>query len=155
MIKLNNSSSRSPAVSRRGFWLGLFSEALSLREEIKGIPQCSLDEIGRVPEAVAAEMVPVWMNGHEPDIRPDGIYRSDKDGRSVCVLTLAPREKAMLAQYDCGRNLRVISRYMAGEYGLTSEEAFDETRELFVRLCLVGLCHPAAAHIIIEGGCDE
>ena len=152
MTKSNYTASRSPVVSRRGFWQGLFSEALSLREEIKGIPQCSLDDIDKVPDAVAAEMTPVWMNGREPDIRQDGIYRTDKDGRSICVLALTPREKTMLAQYGCGRNLQVISQNIALEYGLTEDEAFAAARGLFARLCMAGLCHPAAAYIIEDPG---
>jgi len=148
MTGSNRPASRSPEVSRRGFWRGLLSEALSFSEEVRGVPQCSLDEIGLVPDDVIAEMIPVWMNGREPDILPDGICRKGKDGRIVYALKLEPREQTMLAQYGCGRNLLSISQYIAGEYGLMADEAFAATRGLFVRLCLAGFCHPAAAYNI-------
>jgi len=122
-------------------------EVLSLHEEVKGVTQQSLSDIGSVPDAVAAEMIPVWMRGREPDIRPDGIYRTGKDGQIICVRTLATHEQAMLLQYNCGRNLKVISQHVARESGLAADVAFAATKGLFCQLCLAGLCHPAAAHL--------
>ena len=146
MTNSKHPASSSRATSRRGFWRSFLGEALSIHEEVKGVTQCFLDDIGNAPDAVAAEMIPVWMNGREPDIRPDGIYRTDKDGTAVCVLALDSREQAMLAQYNGGRNLRGISEYIAREYGTIEDESFVAARDLFVKLCLAGFCHPAAAH---------
>ncbi|MDR1726944.1 MAG: hypothetical protein LBT74_03285 [Acidobacteriota bacterium] len=132
--------------SRRGFWRGLLGEAMRFHEEVRGIAQCSLGDIDKVPGEVVAEMTPVWMDGREPDIRDDGVYRTRKGGDVVCVKILAPCEHAMLAQYDGGKNLRAIARRVARDHGLAEEEAFAAARSLFVRLCQAGFCHPAAAH---------
>jgi hypothetical protein len=142
-------------VSRRGFWRGLLQETLSFHEEVKGITQCFLDDIGNLPDAVAAEIIPVWMNGREPDIRPNGIYQTGKDGKTVCVLALTAREQAMLAQYNGGRNLNAISQCIALEFGLAADKAFASTRDLFTQLCLAGFCHPAAAHNIEDRGTSK
>ena len=142
---------RSSGVSRRGFWSSLAGELLNVGEAVKGVAQLSLNDIGSVPDDVAAEMIPVWRRGREPDIREDGVYRPGKDGQPVRVRALTVQERAMLAQYNCGRNLKVISQYVAQDFGLAPGEAFAATKNVFVQFCQTGLCHPAATHGIREG----
>ena len=136
-----------PDKGRRGFWrqlLGVFVEA---GERCRGVEHQSLQDIDTVPDAVVAEMIPVWMEGQNVEVRGDGIYRVDPECEATCLHRLTAREKAMVRQYGCGRNLQVIADRVARERGVDRETAFRATRDLFVRLCQRGICRPAAAHV--------
>ena len=136
-----------PPVSRRRFWRQLLGEALSISEEVRGIPQQSLQDLGTLPDGVVGEMVPVWRAGVPPEIREDGLYRRGKDGELVRAHIFAEHEKAMVGQYACGRNLRAIADHVAQDAGLDREAAFAAVKALFVKFSERGWSHPAAAHV--------
>lgn len=149
---------QAAGVGRRAFWRNLAGAVVAMRDELHGIAQQSLREIGGVPDSVLAEMVPVWMDGRPVEIRDDGIYLAGATGRDG--VTLPPRlvhsfgawERIMADQYGCGRNLRAIAEHTAQAAAMDTATAFTATRALFVKLCERGLCHPAAAHVVNRGG---
>lgn len=134
--------------ARRNLWRAVLGGVLVARDELRGIPQLNLSELGAVPDAVLAEMVPVWKADMALEIRDDGVYRAAPGRPAACVHAFAPHEKRMVDQYACGRNIRTIADYAADDAGLDSAAAFQAARALFVRLCQAGVCHPAAAHAI-------
>jgi len=144
---------RATDLGRRGFWRSLAGEVLSICEEIGGVAHQSLKEIESVPDAVLAEMVPVWRDGRAPEIGDDGIYvpaAKAAEGEPPPLKLFHPFEafeRMMVDQYGCGRNLRVIAEHVARESGMDEASAFSATRALFAKLCRRGLCHPAAAHL--------
>jgi hypothetical protein len=144
---------RATDLGRRGFWRSLAGEALSICDEFRGITHQSLREIASVPDAVMAEMVPVWRDGRPPEIHDDGIYvpaGRAANGESPPLKlfhSFAAFERMMVDQYACGRNLRVIAEHVARASGMDEAAAFAATRLLFAKLCRRGLCHPAAAHL--------
>jgi len=144
---------RAANLGRRRFWRNFAGEVLSICEEIGGVAHQSLQEIDKVPDAVLAEMVPVWREGRTPEIGDDGIYvpaGKVADGETPpleLVHPFAAFEKMMADQYACGRNLRAIAQQVGQAAGLDEAAAFAATRALFVKLCRRGLCHPAAAHL--------
>jgi hypothetical protein len=133
-------SRRNFARNLLGLW-GMFQEGLD------GAPQLSLSDLGSVPDHVLAEMVPVWRDQPAPEIREDGLYVAAPDGIVTCAHAFAPHERAMVSQYACGRNIQTIADTVAAASGIPAAVAFEVARELFVKLCRQGLCHPAAAHV--------
>ena len=132
--------------NRRSFWRALAGEMLVIRDEFRGVARQSLQHIDRVPDAVLAEMIPVWMEGTLIEVRADGIYQPAANGEIICRHRFGEHEKIMVDQYACGRNLQVIANQVSLESDRVPDQVFQATKALFVRLCQQGLCHPAAAH---------
>lgn len=124
--------------------LGLFG---MFQEALQGTPQRSLGDLASGPDHVLGEMVPVFREGQDIFPCQDGLYRLDEQGREIRLYSIAAHEQLMVAQYDCGRNLQTIADTLATQTELTSEQAFAATKDLFLRLCREGWCHPAAAHL--------
>ncbi len=139
-------------LSRRRFWRCLFREFLSIHGELHGNTQHRLKEISDVPDEVLAEMVPTWTDGDIPEIRDNGLYlakaKEHESEASVmhCCHTFQGHEKFIVDQFDCGRNIQVISEFLALAANMSEGMAFVKTKNLFVRLCGYGLCRPSAEH---------
>jgi hypothetical protein len=157
MSDQKNKSDRDVDLGRRGFWRSLAGEMLAIHDELHGIPQQSLRDVGGAPDSVLAEMVPAWMNGRPPVIQDDGVYLESPKARDGAprppkrIHSFKAYEKMMVDQYACGRNLQTIAEHVALASGMDAAEAFAATRALFVELCGHGLCHPAAAHLRGQG----
>jgi len=136
--------SEQPIADRRAFFRRLF--------DFGHQPQLLLADIPKLPDSVVAEMIPVWMEGVEFDIRDDGIYCQNPEGEVYCAHAFSGHEIAMLDQYACGRNLRCIADNVAHATGVSCDEAFAAARALFEKLCEYGWCHPAAAHFDTSSG---
>lgn len=149
----NAATSKSANQARRQFWQYMIGTILNLGDSLKGIHQQSLENIGQVPEAVLCEMIPVWMEGMLMDLREDGLYQQSEKGETVCVYFFAEHEKAIVDQFNCGRNLKVISDHLVKDTNMERSAAFNTTKALFVHFCQRGWCHPAAAHFLFEGEC--
>jgi len=136
----------TPRLDRRGFWRGLLGEMVVAAEEMRGIGHHSLREIACLPDAALAEVVPVWRDGVHLEIRTDGVYRHRRRSATVRVHAFGRWEKMIVDQYACGRNLKTIADQVASVSGVDAEDVFKVTKELFVRLCRCGCCHPAMGH---------
>jgi hypothetical protein len=136
---------------RRRFWADLLGEVWSVSEEIRGIVQQPLSDIGRLADSVLEEMVPVWMEDAPLEIRQDGIYRKGPDEKITCKYSFTPLEKMIVDQYGCGRNLETIADHVAEALYMEKRQAFEATKNLFIQLCRRGWCHPAASHVLEKG----
>lgn len=116
-------------------------------EEMRGIGHHTLQELRRLPDSVLAEVVPVWREDMNLEIREDGIYRQQSDATAVRVHLFAVYEKMMVDQYACGRNLRTIADQVAAATSVDPDSAFQATKDLFLRLCECQCCHPAVPPI--------
>jgi hypothetical protein len=118
----------------------------AVSQEMSGVQQMRLQDLGELPEGVLAEMVPVWRAGLVVEVREEGLFCPGAEGEVRCVYGFAPYEKLMVDQYAGGRNLQTIAEHVARQSGMTAEEAFAATKALFLKLCRQGYCHPAASH---------
>ena len=55
-------------------------------------------------------------------------------------------EKRILDSFDGQHSVEAISFQIAGEFGQSSEEAYQQVKTLFIRLARYAICHPAQAH---------
>jgi len=135
------------SLGRKHFWRACLREVLAVRDEMRGVPQESLDNLAALPDSVVKEMVPVWRNPEAVDVREDGLYiTSGRPPVKTRVCPLTDQERLMVDQYGCGRNLQTIAEHLVGYAGLNAAAAFEAAKELFVRLARRGYCHPAASH---------
>jgi hypothetical protein len=131
---------------RRQFWRDLLGEAVVVAEEMCGIGHHSMREIPNLPDSILAEIVPVWREGVNVEIREDGIYRSESKGEAIRIHQFEGYEKMIADQFACGRNLKTIAGHVASASGLDTDSVFKMTKDLFIGLCQCRCCHPAASH---------
>jgi hypothetical protein len=137
-----------PDLGRRRFWRDMVGAVMGLGDDVRGIPRQSMRDVGNLPDHILAEMVPAWMEARPVEVRQDGLYRpATRKAPARCVHPFAENDLIMVDQYACGRNLRAIAAHLASVAEITPDQAFAATRDLFIRLCKGGWCHPAAAHI--------
>jgi len=97
---------------------------------------------------VVEEMIPVWREGYKIEVRDDGLYLPGKGSEGPALVhRFRDRERPVVEQFACGRNLRTIAGYVATQTGMPPADAFQMTRRVFVQLSQRGLCHPAACHL--------
>ena len=122
-------------------------EIVFIGEEFRGIGHKSLKEISNLPDSIIAEIVPVWREGVFFEIRKDGLYSSGNNGEQKCKYLFKPYENMIVDQYSCGRNLSTIAYYVAEESDIKVKKAFEITKNLFIRFCQYGWCHPATSNL--------
>lgn len=131
------------AMSRRAFFKSIARETTSLTDELKGIPQCRLDELSLLPTERLERICPVIL----PDVKIliDGQrLRALRKGEPKPIPLLEHESEAafLLSQFDGLSTLRVISERLASKTKKDFDRAFDRVRAAFLRLVDLGLSVP-------------
>jgi len=132
--------------ARRRFFKQFAGETIAWFEEIQGKPQYRLMDIGQIPDAQLAEMV--------PQIRPDVEIVPQKERicarlrGNAALINLFPANHTDLFLFNHFNGVNSIGR-IAGELsigmGLSKEESFVLVRAFFLRMVRLSVCIPRNA----------
>lgn len=133
--------------SKRSFLKSFLIETLSIAEELRGIPQYRIDELVNVPDEIFKNMVPVF-HGNKPSRVEDGwiLLKDDSSEELRRYYKFKNHEENIFRCFDGNHSISGICNFLQAEFGLNSEETYEQTRSLFIYLAQAGLCHPAGGH---------
>ena len=133
--------------SKRSFFKSFLIEFLSMAEEFNGIPQYRVDELEKVPDHILKDMVPV-VNVNKPSRIEDNwiLLKDVTNGTFKRYYKLKNYEGYMFRCFDGNHSISGICNLLEVEFSLDSEEAYAQTKSLFIRLAQAGLCHPVGVH---------
>lgn len=130
--------------TKRSYLKALFTEAVSLFEEVNGKPQYLLADLQKVPDEIIQDMVPVFSNITHSRIE-DGwlLLRDESSGQFVRRHALQGLEQYILDRFDGRHSIKGICNCLAADHGLTWLTAFHLVKDIFVHCTKAGICHPA------------
>ena len=87
--------------SKRSFLKSFLAETISIIEEFRGIPQHRIDELGKVPDHIFKNMVPV-INVNKSSRLEDGwlLLKDDTDGEFVRSYRFKNHEEYIFSRFD-------------------------------------------------------
>lgn len=135
---------RERSCSRRGFFQAFAVEALSAVREVNGIPQCRVEELYELPDAVLARMVPTPGPPGPFRCEEGRVVRVDERGRVTPVRVFTESEDRALRLFDGRRSLGAIAAELSEGRG--RDEAFRVARVLFCDLAQWLVFVPASSH---------
>jgi len=144
---------RSDAMRRRHFFRSFLGEAVSAIDEVRGRPQFSVDEIGRLPDSILRRMRPVMESQGPYSIEQDRLLLTEKGTTErKAVYTFEAWELDVIARFDGASNLDAIARAHASAQNVDFAVAYQRARSLFVALSSYMVCRPADAHERVKPG---
>ena len=132
---------------RRGFFRRLLAEAGATVDEIRGIPQCRISQIPELPDEKLARFT-VRIRPEAAVSLRKGVTTAqapgDGDGMGeVELFRSGERAQFIFNRFDGRADLLAIADETHELFGLEIDEAFDEVKGLFLRLCALGVGAPA------------
>ena len=148
MVTRLKARKRSDSMRRRHFFRSFLGEAVSAVDEIRGRPQLSIDDIGRLPDSVLRTMRPV-RDALGPYLIEQGQLLRGEPGdpaRRQIVYVFESWELDVLARFDGRSTLDAIAQAHATSHKIDVETAYKRAKSLFVALASYLVCRPADAH---------
>ena len=133
---------------RRHFFRSFLGETVSAVDEIRGRPQLSIDEIGRLPDSILRTMRPVRDVLGPYSIEQGQLLWSEPGGaaRKTVVYAFESWELDVLGRFDGRSTLDAIAQAHATSQNIDIETAYKRARSLFVALASYLVCRPADPH---------
>lgn len=129
-------------LTRRQFFAGLMNEVRAFAHSEEQ-PVYRLSDLGDMPDAELAFVVPVLLPGSEVAEREGFMWGKAPGGRNG--VRLFPADSAarfVQEQFDGQRSIVEASRNLAGQFGWEKQSAFAYVRGVFLWLVLAKLCAP-------------
>jgi hypothetical protein len=141
----------SGSMQRRYFFRSFLGQAVSVVGEIRGRPQLSLEELGRLPDTVVRTMRPV-----RDKLGPYSIEGSELVLKRVgsaereVVYAFGAWELDVIARFDGRSTLWEIAQAHASSQKVHAAAAYHGARSLFIALASYLVCRPSDAHERVE-----
>ncbi len=131
--------------SRRYFFRDLLSETIGTMEEIRGIRQCDLGEITKLPDSSIGKMIPIAAGRGAYRLSEDTLIKSSGEGRpDVLVRRFHEVENQALHLFDGRHSLEQIAEELAYHYLLNPKDAFRLVKSLFSEMTGYGVFLPGS-----------
>jgi len=128
---------------RRRFFKQLARESLTFVDEIRGIPQCRLSDLQKLPDQTISKLIPRVSPGVQI-IVGDGQVRARIPGRKELKVLFgveAP-ELEIFNRFNGINTIAQVTEHLARLYGVSGDEMLPRVRALFFRLAQESVCVP-------------
>ncbi len=128
---------------RRRFFKQLARESLTFVDEIRGIPQCRLSDLQRLPDQTISKLIPQVSPGVQILVE-DGQVRARIPGREELkvLFGLEEPELEIFNQFNGINTVAQVAEYLARHHGGSTDEMLPRVRALFFRLAQESVCVP-------------
>jgi hypothetical protein len=131
-------------ITRRQFWSALVHNFLVFRDKGRGIPACTLDNLGSWPDERLAGLCPAVVPGGEITVQAGLVWGRPPTAHRA--IELFPQDSPALIAFNLFNGLTPlceVSRRLAQATGWQAAHSFAYARGLFLTLVMAGLCQPA------------
>jgi hypothetical protein len=129
---------------RRRLWKRLLSEVAVVQEEFRGHRHLALADLGRMPDHVLAEVVPVFRRDGGFRLEGDRLFAgADDPAQRHCIRECTAAETHALQQFASGTRLGDIGEELEDRFRLPRGNGFALVKDLFLELASRMVCHPA------------
>jgi len=128
---------------RRRFFKQLARESLTFVDEIRGIPQCRLSDLQKLPDQTISKIIPQVSPGVQIIVE-DGQVRARIPGRKELkvLFGLEGPELEVFNQFNGINTVAQITEHLARLRGVSGDEVLPRVRALFFRLAQESVCVP-------------
>ena len=128
---------------RRRFFKQLARESLTFVDEIRGIPQCRLSDLHKLPDDVVLKLVPQVCPGVQILVE-DGQVRARIPGREALkgLFSLEDPALEIFNQFNGMNTIAQVAENLAQLHGPGVDEMLPRVRALFFRLAQQSICVP-------------
>jgi hypothetical protein len=136
--------SKDVDMGRRGLWKQLLGRAVVWQGEVRGHRHLALSELEQMPDAMLAEVVPVFRQDGGFRLEGGRLFSDSGDPeKRQCVCECSDEEIYVLGRFDSGTPLGDIGTEVENLFHLPKGHGFELTRDLFLELAKSVICHPA------------
>ena len=134
------------SANRRRFFRFLAREGISTVDELRGIPQCNLDELPALPDQQLALLTPGVREGVEI-IPGDGVVlaRRSPDTEPVLLFRTDPATLLLFNRFDGSTSLGAAAQSLATAMEWSEAKSFVAAKALFLHLVRLQVCVPRNA----------
>jgi hypothetical protein len=128
---------------RRHFFKQFARESLTFVDEIRGIPQCRLSDLHKLPDNVVLNLIPQVCPGVQILVE-DGQVRARIPGReeSKTLFALEDPDLEIFNQFNGINTIAQVAQNLAGLHSCNPDDMLPRVRGLFFRLAQQSICVP-------------
>jgi len=131
-------------INRRKFLKDLLPQSILWWKEIHGEMHFNPYMLDELPDETLEPLKPVLALDSQWEINGSRLLKvSEQDGSSTEVYKFNDREIFLIGFFNSGLSLKTIAERFAAHQSMEYEKSFKEIREMFLKFCKIGLCHPA------------